>query len=163
MRRLLHRFDTKLTTVVLRLPKRWYAFFGFVSASGFPFVTLGIACSFLLASFWHADLLRYALAIFAAQAAGSLLKVVFGRKRPATYTARAWFIRTHSFPSGHSTGAMAAYGTLGLWTVAAYPIIAVFLLLWIFLVGISRVYLGAHYPSDVVAGWILGLVFVLVV
>jgi undecaprenyl-diphosphatase len=68
----------------------------------------------------------------------------------------------YSFPSGHSASAVAAYGSLAahekkrklLWVLA-------FLLP--LLVGFSRVFVGAHYPTDVLFGWLLGLVIVMVI
>ncbi len=68
----------------------------------------------------------------------------------------------YSFPSGHSAGAVTVYGSLAahekkrklLW------ILAVLLPL---LVGFSRVFVGAHYPTDVFCGWALGLLVILLV
>ena len=68
----------------------------------------------------------------------------------------------YSFPSGHSSSAVSVYGSLAahekrnrlLWVLA-------FLLP--LLVGFSRVVVGAHYPTDVLCGWLLGLVVVLLV
>lgn len=74
----------------------------------------------------------------------------------------------YSFPSGHSTLSMVAYGIVVLlvlhsgmprWLKA--PAIAALLAL-IFLVGLSRVYLGVHFPSDVLGGWLAGAAVVLV-
>jgi membrane-associated phospholipid phosphatase len=73
-----------------------------------------------------------------------------------------------SFPSGHATLSMVGYGTLAiLVSRSRLPVAARILFMGlagvvVFLVGLSRVWLGAHYPSDVVAGWTTGAVVVLV-
>lgn len=72
----------------------------------------------------------------------------------------------YSFPSGHSLSAMIAYGVIIVLVArtslpaATRVVVAALLGLVIGLVGLSRVYLGAHYPTDVVGGWTLGLVWV---
>ncbi len=76
--------------------------------------------------------------------------------------------RGFSFPSGHASLSMVAYGVLGVLlarsrlprSVQRFTIVGLGLL--IFLIGVSRVWLGVHYPSDVVAGWTAGAVVVLV-
>lgn len=73
-------------------------------------------------------------------------------------------VRTSSFPSGHATSSMIFYLTLGLaftagtrWQrTAALAAISLSLL-----IGASRVMLGVHWPSDVVAGWGFGMLWVL--
>ncbi|MGY6249851.1 phosphatase PAP2 family protein [Bosea thiooxidans] len=89
------------------------------------------------------------------------LKLVFERTRPdIVHLARTF---TSSFPSGHATLSVAIFSTLALIVshhqrsgVARVYIWAVTTIL-IAAVGISRVYLGVHDPSDVLAGWALGL------
>lgn len=72
-----------------------------------------------------------------------------------------------SFPSGHATLSMVAYGVLGvlitrsLLVPAVERVIVAISAAIIILVGLSRVWLGVHYPSDVVAGWIVGGVVVI--
>jgi undecaprenyl-diphosphatase len=68
-----------------------------------------------------------------------------------------------SFPSGHSLNSMADYAVIALLTArhlrrrtARYLVIAAGLVLPL-LIGMSRPYLGVHYPSDVLAGWTMGL------
>lgn len=90
----------------------------------------------------------------------NVLKMGFDRPRPdLEHTARVF---TPSFPSGHAMLSAVTFLTLGAlltranvdWRAKLY-FLAVAVLLTI-LIGISRVYLGLHYPSDVIAGWCLG-------
>ncbi|GAC68311.1 phosphatase PAP2 family protein [Gordonia soli] len=94
-------------------------------------------------------------------------KALFQRDRPPVRD-RLIDIDTFSFPSGH---AMMSTVVLGLIAVAAYRIStwvhdhpAVLLLapVWAVLVGISRVVLGVHWTTDVIAGWVIGAVWVVV-
>jgi undecaprenyl-diphosphatase len=71
-------------------------------------------------------------------------------------------VYTASFPSGHATGSAATYLTLGALLARLQPrrrlkiyLMAVAVLLTL-MIGLSRLYLGVHWPSDVLAGWTLG-------
>lgn len=96
----------------------------------------------------------------------SWLKDLFERPRP-TVVPHLMQVMSHSFPSGHSMVASVAYVTLGALlarTVARrrekiYFIALAFALA--FLIGVSRVYLGVHYPTDVLAGWSAGTAWAL--
>ena len=65
-----------------------------------------------------------------------------------------------SFPSGHSASAVTVYGSLASYSKKRFFLIIAIVLP--FLVGLSRVYVGVHYPTDVLCGWLLGLLVIVV-
>jgi membrane-associated phospholipid phosphatase len=85
-----------------------------------------------------------------------LLKYVFHRARPS-FDNPLLTLATYSFPSGHTANAALLYGLLACWlwvnhrSVGARAAIAAGACLMVALVGISRMYLGVHYLSDVMA------------
>ena len=97
----------------------------------------------------------------------TVMKQLFGRDRPDVVP-HLVAVTSSSFPSGHSMLAAIVYLTLGalLARFAARRRTRVYLLtvaLFVtFVVGSSRVYLGVHYPTDVLAGWCAGLVWALI-
>ena len=115
-------------------------------------------------------LYRNGLFIFIASAGGWvlnwLLKAAFERTRP-DIVPHLREVMSSSFPSGHALTSAAVYLTLGALLMriaegrlAKYYCIAIAMLLT-FLVGSSRVFLGVHYPTDVVAGWLIGMTWAL--
>jgi undecaprenyl-diphosphatase len=93
-----------------------------------------------------------------------VLKELFGRERPAIVP-HLVDVSNQSFPSGHATSAAAIYLILGaiLARSAAHGAQRVYVLLvaiaMTLIIGASRVYLGVHYPSDVIAGLFVGAVW----
>jgi len=94
-----------------------------------------------------------------------LLKELVGRHRPVLF-AGAELHASYSFPSGHAMVSTAVYGVIAAVTAALWPRARPFAIAAaiavILLIGVSRVYLGAHWPSDVVAGFGAGIPFVVV-
>jgi membrane-associated phospholipid phosphatase len=94
-----------------------------------------------------------------------LLKFSFARVRPASYFDYP-LPGSPSFPSGHALYAASVFGGLAVLLTARMENRLLQFLVWliavslILLVGLSRVYLGVHYPSDVLAGYAIGLIWV---
>ena len=99
-------------------------------------------------------------------AAGTILKDVFHRPRPDLVPISV-YVSGASFPSGHSMMSAVTYLTLGALLARSHErkrVKAYFLLVAMFLtlmVGVTRVYLGVHWPTDVLAGWTAGAVWAL--
>ena len=93
-----------------------------------------------------------------------LLKGVIDRLRPMLWP-RIVLDYGASFPSGHSVyaAAFACLLMLLFWRTKWRFAVSGLALTWMLLMGISRVYLGVHYPSDVLAGWALGWSWVFLV
>lgn len=111
---------------------------------------------------------RWASALFwglAASGAGLIelgMKHVFGRIRPSLWPS-VTPETTFSFPSGHAVGSAAfvvALAVLAWRTRWRWPVVLAGSL-FVAAVGLSRLYLGVHYPSDVLASWMLALAWVL--
>ncbi|HEX2741061.1 MAG TPA: phosphatase PAP2 family protein [Rubrobacter sp.] len=97
----------------------------------------------------------------------TILKAVFARTRPELFDS-GYHASFYSFPSGHATLAVGFYGMLTLilayrlrgiarWVVAVSGVIVVLL------IGFSRLYLGVHYPTDVLAGYLSALLWLVCV
>ncbi len=95
----------------------------------------------------------------------NILKNIFERSRPDE---ALWLMSGpgFSFPSGHSVASMATYGLLYMLVLKYVPhsrmrtaVLAVCFVL-AFLVGLTRIFLGVHYPTDVMAGWLEGIFYI---
>lgn len=89
-------------------------------------------------------------------------KHYFGRARPSLWESLSPET-TYSFPSGHAMGSMTLAAVLVLlaWrTRWRWPVL-VLMSAFVVMVGLSRVYLGVHYPSDILAGWAAALAWTL--
>jgi undecaprenyl-diphosphatase len=127
-------------------------------------LTLTVFAVLILAALrhWHGAV-AVAVSVATTQAVVQIIKLTISRPRPGTSIIDA---HGFSFPSAHAATSVALYLTValiaarasrGALRVAIVGLTGALLLA----VGASRVYLGAHYPTDVVAGWLTGAILVM--
>lgn len=125
--------------------------------------TVAVAGYWLLAGRRRAAALLVA-ALMGALLTNDLLKLAFDRPRPDAILQSARIFST-SFPSGHAALSSAVYFSAARLSGSATMVARHFLLylaaLLVLVIGFSRLYLGLHYPSDVLAGWCVGGAWVL--
>ncbi len=96
-----------------------------------------------------------------------LLKNLIHRVRPSGGMVEG--VTNFSFPSGHAFMSVAFYGLLICWAATSIKnksqkgIAITFLVLWILLIGFTRVYLRMHYPTDIIAGFGMSTIWLLTV
>jgi undecaprenyl-diphosphatase len=135
---------------------------------GVTFLTL-LTVVATLALLFHGKWKRAAVfagTVIAANISSEVLKQIYDRPRP-TLVPHGSYVYSGSFPSGHSTLAAATFLTLATVIASLEPrrstkaltyVVAIALTI---MVGFSRVYLGVHWPSDVLGGWCLGAAWAL--
>lgn len=136
----------------------------FVSEAGAPrpMVVLFVAIlALLLVRHRRGDALFFAIAVAGAMLINFVAKLTFGRARPDLWISLAPET-DYSFPSGHAMGSMAVVAALVAlaWNTRWRWPVAVLGGLFVALVGLSRLYLGVHYPSDVLTGWLAAFAWV---
>lgn len=157
------RFDDHLTRKIQSLPRSWQGYFNQMTLIGQPvFALLSAAAISYYGEYsenWQLIIAGIIVAMTLLAASG--LKYVLRRQRPLTEYAAAMFFKTYSFPSGHAAASTSCYGLVVylLLTSGEVFLIAtgIVLIPIVLSIGISRIYLGAHFPTDVLAGWLFGL------
>lgn len=162
MKDTIHAFDRVIGDWVSRLPSWLRPIMVFFTMLGEPPFTVGVATAVLgygaalnKPVYVEAGLIALVTIIIC-----GLLKIVLRRSRPKSKYSREMWIKTFSFPSGHAAGSLVSYLMLALIIGQKWPEYA--LLAWTIaiasclMIALSRVYLGAHYASDIIGGWIVG-------
>lgn len=148
----------------------WTSFMQFITVWGdtltLTLVVIGVA---VLA--WMAGRIDFAVVIVAGSLVGwalmALLKVSFARDRPPIED-RLIDIGGYSFPSGHAMLSVVVYGLTVIILHRLYPQVRE-RVMWLLagpilvgLIGFSRIYLGVHWLSDVLFGWLFGCIWITV-
>ena len=133
-----------------------------VSIVGQPAVMLLIPlCTIGYGLIYHKPMLLLAsMAVIGVFLLNLVVKMIIKRARPNSEYVRKMLIQTASFPSAHATASVACLGLGVLLMVQQHEygalVLASLSILSCLLIGLSRVYLRAHYPSDIIGGWLLG-------
>jgi undecaprenyl-diphosphatase len=140
----------------------------FFSLTGSP-GTMAILSVAVFALFWRAGWVRAAILLAITLGGAALLDIVlklsFRRLRPAPYF-NFPAPNSYSFPSGHALFSFCLFGTLASLLSARLRSGMLRAMVWIVavmliaLIGFSRIYLGVHYPTDVIGGYIAAFVWV---
>ncbi len=159
------KFDRALGRVVAFIPRRIHRIMFYVSVVGGSAYALSVLLLIGVLSVKNKDeaLLRYVLWVALTAPLAELIKLITRRQRPKTLYVENMKLKTYSFPSGHSyvSALISGFIVVLAHTYLGFPfdwIISLVAMTFSLSVGISRAYLGAHFPSDVVAGWSLGVV-----
>jgi membrane-associated phospholipid phosphatase len=158
------RFDADATRTITGWPAWLRAPLLVITTVGQPIFLVSIAvvvAATLITQPAAQPIVHALVAGLVAMGINSTLKHFIHRPRPDTLYVSKMYFKSSSFPSGHAFGSMVIFGLLGYvagmyaaapWGIAALGVSAVL----IATIGISRIYLGAHYPTDVIAGWLFG-------
>lgn len=163
MTKMFTQFDHDVTVAIQSWPSWLHPIMLAATYIGLPVTIIVLAAVIAAVGFkYHHPRIAYAqVASVIGLGANSLLKLVLKRVRPNTPFVSKMHFKTASFPSGHAFGSVAFYGLAAYlaykylpvpWNVMAVGAIVLLILL----IGLSRIYLGAHYPTDVLGGWLFG-------
>lgn len=158
-------FDTAIIHVTATLRPGFTPFFLWITKFANPITVILLTCV-IIASLLLKHKFSEALWLLVGVSGisgllANLLKILFTRTRPS-HLLHLVTEASYSFPSGHANASMVLYGTLIALLPTLIPekklriTLQVLLGIVIFLVGFSRVYLGVHYPSDIIGGFSLG-------
>lgn len=117
---------------------------------------------------WGREAKLFAVTMIGASLLNISLKLAFKRARPVPFF-DLWPPETYSFPSGHALTSCAFFGALAAMITARMKRRRPRVLVWIacatafLLIGFSRIYLGVHHTTDVIAGFAAALIWILVV
>jgi undecaprenyl-diphosphatase len=162
IRLLLHQQANPNLTAAMRF------FTDFGSPAGIIALSAG-ALAGLWLSRWKRGAVLFLITMIGAGILDAVLKVAFHRPRPPVSFFDTPIPKTYGFPSGHALFFLCFFGILASLATARIRSLPARVAIWfvacglIGLIGLSRIYLGVHYPSDVLAGYAAATVWVIAV
>ncbi|WP_042463849.1 phosphatase PAP2 family protein [Neobacillus dielmonensis] len=162
-------FDSKMISLIQGLETPWLTvimkFFTFVGSAPIV-ILLCLICLYILYKLLHhyTELILFVSVVLGSALLNQLLKQIFHRARPDLH--RLVEISGYSFPSGHAMNAFTVYGILAFllwkhqktkWRRVCLIVVSTAMIL---LIGMSRIYLGVHYPTDIIGGYLASGVWV---
>ncbi|MEC0238949.1 phosphatase PAP2 family protein [Paenibacillus dokdonensis] len=164
-------FDNAVISAVQGLETDWLTtvmkVFTFIGSSLMATILSVLAFLFLMVVMKHRrELIMFLVAVGGSEIWNVVLKNIIQRARPNTH--RLIEISGYSFPSGHSMAAFSLYGaiTFLLWrhipSFAGRVVMIIVGVVLTLLIGISRIYLGVHYPSDVFGGYLASATWLMI-
>ena len=161
---ILNPFDLKIISYIQSLENEYltvfYKMITIIADTYQSAIITILLVTFLYFKKYYREALFLAITMTTCGLAMPLLKNIFSRERPNFY--RLIEISGYSFPSGHTTSATTMYLTLAIVVLSImnklnkYFIFSI-AVIGIVIIGSSRIYLGVHYPTDVMAGICLGI------
>ncbi|MCM3566926.1 phosphatase PAP2 family protein [Neobacillus mesonae] len=140
-------------------------FFTFIGSTKFVIILSIIIILFLYLALKHRlEVILFTIVVIGTGIINQLLKQFFHRIRPDFH--RLIEIGGYSFPSGHAMSAFSVYVMLTFLLWRHIPakiwrtVLILFSIVMILMIGISRIYLGVHYPSDIIGGYLASGVWV---
>ncbi len=156
-----HQLASPAMTVIMR-------FFSFIGST----LMLTILTAIVIVAFairrWGREAKLFAITMIGGSLLNMTLKLTFKRSRPIPFF-DPWPPETYSFPSGHSLMSACFFGALAAILNARIKKKRVRAIVWVLatvmflLVGFSRIYLGVHHTTDVIAGFAAALIWIVVV
>ncbi|MCT4781889.1 MULTISPECIES: phosphatase PAP2 family protein [Exiguobacterium] len=139
--------------------------FAYITELGSVRVLIGLSFVGMLFWLWRgqrAEAFRLPIVVIGTLVLTQLLKLVYGIERPLIDAALD--ATTYSFPSGHASGSLALYGLIAfsLYRSQRSLILVSLMMLFVVIVSFSRVILNVHYFSDVLGGWLVALVVIVI-
>jgi membrane-associated phospholipid phosphatase len=162
MKHTISGFDHTLSAWLHERPKSLRYLYGWITLIGHPAVVMFVASIAIVFGFGLSlPIISHSfIAAIIAYALSAGLKLVLRRPRPSTPYAAGMLHTSFSFPSGHAFGSLVVYGLIAYVAARYLSLFWAALAVWglwslIILIGISRVYLGAHFVLDVIGGWLI--------